>query len=908
MDPRLRREVRLLTTRLGTIVQEQCGPKVFAAIENLRNLSKQIRQNATAELLKANQDEVSRLTLAQASDVAHAFSLFFHLVNLCEERQRVRRLREYDHQEAGAPMSLRHTFNALRRQHVRPAALRRLLASMKIQPVLTAHPTEAKRRSVVNHILRIGRTLEEVGADLGPAAEAALDPWIEALWLTEEGREREVTPQMESENARFFLERTIYDLAGSFWDRFRDEMARFAPGLPEPSPFLSFGSWVGTDLDGNPNITPETSLEAAEQVRRSILGYYRQVCERLLGLVSFPCRRAAPARRIRQELERDMRRFPETRSFQNVDQPGELYRRKLRVMIWRLEQTSERARGAYSTPDEFVRDAQDLEGLLARDPSPRVGRLGPGRLRVAAQVFGFHGTNLDWRMHSSATRAAADALLARAGLPAQPEPARVCSTKRLLAAPHIRGPFSEEARRALEDLRTLKTVQDRNGEPAAHHFILSMTHSAGDIWDVLLLAKQVGLVESRRGNILSKIDVIPLFETVDDLNAAPAILGQLLVDPLYQRVLRSRRSFQEVMLGYSDSVKDSGYVAANWALFRAQQRLGHLAERRGVRLSLFHGKGGTIDRGGGQSYRSIHAQPMAAPGGRFRITEQGEVVSLKYSNPDIAERNIEQLAASVLDAHLLQPRRLRAASPAARSLRAGRRQWETYAEELAASSRGYYRNLVHGTPEFARYFRQGTPIDLIERIRLGSRPSRRSSADDLTGLRAIPWVFAWTQSRHFLPAWYGLGFAVDKFVNDHGTQGLDLLRQMYQDWSFFAVLIDNAEISLAKTDLYIAGRYAALVRPSWIGKAIFRRIEEEYHRSRRVVLQINETTHLLARQPVLRESISLRNPYVDPLNYLQIRFLKLWRQSSRGERGNRRLLRLLQMTVAGVAFGMKSTG
>ena len=898
MDQTLRREVRLLTTRLGTIVQEQCGPRVFAAIENLRNLSKQIRQNATPELLKANQVEVNSLTLAQASDVAHAFSLFFHLVNLCEERQRVRRLREYEQQENGAPMSLRHTFNALRRQRVRPAALRRLLASVHIQPVLTAHPTEAKRRSVVNHILRIGRTLEELQGDLGPVAERALDPWIEALWLTEEGREREVTPQMESENARFYLERTIYDLAGRFWDKFRDEMARFAPGLPEPAPFVSFGSWVGTDRDGNPNITSSTSLEAAEQVRRSILGYYRRVCERLLGLVSFPCQRAALARRIRQELGRDMQRFPATRAFEGVDQPGELYRRKLRVMIWRLEKTLRRAEGAYPAPEEFVRDARHLEALIAKQPSPRVGRLGPGRLRVAAQVFGFHGTNLDWRMHSSATRAAADELLAKAGLAAQPEPARIRSIKRLLARPPVRGPFSREARRALEDLGTLKRVQDRNGEPAAHHFILSMTASAADIWDVLLLGKQVGLVELRRGNIVSKIDVIPLFETFDDLNAAPAILGQLLVDRLYQRLLRSRRNFQEVMLGYSDSVKDSGYVAANWALFRAHHRLGRMAKRHGVRLSLFHGKGGTIDRGGGQSYRSIHAQPMAAPDGRFRITEQGEVVSLKYSNPAIAERNIEQLVASVLDAHLLAPRRLPARQ----------REWEGYAEELAISSRRYYRNLVYETPEFTLYFRQGTPIDLIERIRLGSRPSRRSSTHDLAGLRAIPWVFAWTQSRHFLPAWYGLGFAVNKFVDDHGAEGLVQLRQMYQHWPFFAVLIDNAEISLAKTDLYIAGQYAALVRPSSTGKSIFTRIEEEYHRSRRAVLQINETTHLLARQPVLRESISLRNPYVDPLNYLQIRFLKLWRRSRAGEREDRKLLRLLQITVAGVAFGMKSTG
>ena len=900
MDATLRREVRLLTTRLGAIVREQSGPKVFSAVENLRKLSKQIRQNATPELLRASQKIVNRLTLAQASDVAHAFSLFFHLVNLCEERQRVRRLREYGQRESRAPMSLRHTFNALRRQRVRPRALGGLLASMHIQPVLTAHPTEAKRRSVVNHILRIGRTLDELHGGLGSDAEAALDSFIEALWLTEEGRDREVTPEMESENARFFLERTIYDLAGRFWDRFREELWRFAPSLPEPAPFLSFGSWVGTDRDGNPYITPKTSLDAAEQVRRSILRYYRQVCERLLGLVSFPCGRAALERKMRQELDRDMRRFPATQVFQKIDQPGELYRRKLRVMIWRLEKTSERAKGAYSTPEEFVRDARRLEELLAEQPSPRVARIGPGRLRVAAQVFGFHGTNLDWRLHASATRAAADELLAQAALPAQPEGARIRSIKRLLIARPLGGALSSETRRTLEDFQTLKKVQVHNGERAAHHFILSMTKSAADIWDVLLLGKQVGLVESRRDRLCLTMDVIPLFETFDDLNAGPAILGQLLADPLYRRLLRSRRNFQEVMLGYSDSAKDSGYVAANWALLRAQQRLAHVADRHQVRLSLFHGKGGTIDRGGGQSYRSIQAQPMAAPGGRFRITEQGEVVSLKYSNPAIAERNIEQLVTSVLDAHLPEAPRLRAADRY--------HEWEGYANELAADSRQYYRSLIYETPEFARYFRQATPIDLIERIRLGSRPSRRSGTGELADLRAIPWVFAWTQSRHFLPAWYGLGFAIDKFMKHHGAEGLVLIRRMYRDWPFFTVLIDNAEISLAKTDLYIAGQYAALVRPSSVGKAIFGRITEEYQRSRDAVLQISQTTHPLARQPILSESIRLRNPYVDPLNYLQIRFLKLWRRAPAPGAGHRRLLRLLQITVAGVAFGMKSTG
>jgi len=423
-----------------------------------------------------------------------------------------------------------------------------------------------------------------------------------------------------------------------------------------------------------------------------------------------------------------------------------------------------------------------------------------------------------------------------------------------------------------------------------------MTSSAADVWDVLLLGRQAGLVEVRKGEPRSSFDVIPLFETLDDLEAGPGIMQELFADPLYRRILSSREEFQEVMLGYSDSVKDGGYVAANWALFLAQKKLAGVAEKCGVRLSLFHGKGGTIDRGGGQSHRSIEAQPFAAPGGRLRITEQGEVISLKYANPAIAERNLEQLVTAVLHAHLLHFRRVEAEQIP---------EWEKHAQELAASSRAFYRQLVYETPGFVSYFRQATPMDLIERIRLGSRPSRRFHTDNLRDLRAIPWVFAWTQSRHLLPAWYGLGFALGKFIVDHAPNGLHLLRRMYHGWPFFTILINNAEASLAKTDLYIASRYASLVRPRNLAASIFGRIREEYERSVRGVLEVSGSTQLLERQPVLAESIRLRNPYVDPLNFLQTRFLEKWRRAPDQQP---EILHLLQITVGGIAFGMKSTG
>jgi phosphoenolpyruvate carboxylase len=914
MDENLRREVRFLTTRLGAIIQEQCGPETFRAIETLRQLSKQIRQHPDPRLIAAKERTASKLPLARAEEVAHAFSLFFHLVNLCEERQRVRRLESYEQHGTGAPMSLKHTFRELARHRVSPARVARLLASMSVAPVLTAHPTEAKRRSVLNHILRIGRTMDVLDGDLAHSPERAahaMDPWIEALWLTDEMRERAVTPQVEIESTLIFLERTIYDLAGKFWEKFREEWTRFAPRAKVPLPFISFGSWVGTDRDGNPNVTPQTSMEAAERQRQSILRYYHNACEEMLALLPFRCRRASLEKKVRRDIGRDMRRFPATRAFQKLDQPHELYRQKLRVMIWRLGRTAEGAHGAYPSAQDFVRDIQTLERLLKEHPSPRMAQAGPGRLSVAAQVFGFHAARLDFRQHSGVSRAAVDELLRTAELPFSPAEARIHSIRRLLSGPGLRlkaARLSAATRRALEEFRTLRRMQDRSSE-AASPFILSMTSSAADVWDALLLGRQAGLVKpDSRGRLRSTFDVVPLFETVDDLEAGPGILDQLLGDPVYRSILGSRGNFQEVMLGYSDSVKDSGYLAANLALFRAQKRLGLVAERHHIRLGLFHGKGGTIDRGGGQSYRSIQAQPYAAPGGRIRITEQGEVISLKYTNLAIAERNLEQLVTSVLDAHLLGHDRQPAALLA---------QWEEHAVELAASSRDFYRQLVYETPEFPHYFRQATPIDLIEQLSLGSRPSRRFAQDGtraLQHLRAIPWVFAWTQSRQFLPSWYGLGFALENFTtaqapsgHNHATgpRGFDTLRQMYRGWPFFAVLIDNAEASLAKTDLYIAERYAALVHPKTLGEKIFNRIQEEYHRSVRSVLNISGARHLLERQPVLAESIRLRNPYVDPLNFLQLRFLSEWR---RARRPKVEMLRLLQLTVGGIAFGMKSTG
>ncbi len=744
MDETLRHEVRLLTTRLGAIAREQGGEELFASIERARQLSKQLRENPRPRLLQANEREVRRLSVKRAAEVAHAFSLFFHLVNLCEERQRVRRLRAYEVTPQGSPMSLRHTFERLRRERVQPERIRSLLRSMQVEPVLTAHPTEAKRRSVFNHVLRIGKTLDEMQGAPVATLEQALDPWIEALWLTEEVREKPVTPKLEIENSLVFLERTIYDLGGIFWDRLQQELERVGVRVTL-QPFLRFGSWVGADRDGNPNVTPEVSLEAAARLRQSILQYYRRYLTRLLGVVSFPCTRAAVERPLRQAIGQAMRRWPATRAFEQQDEPRECYRRYIRIILWRLEQTESGAAGRYATPEEFTRELAFLERLLAQHPSRRISRVGVGRLRATSEIFGFHAASLDFRQHISLVRTAAREILQRYRKPCDAEHPHIHSIQALLAQAPQPLQLSPAARGVLGEFCALGAIQERYDEVTSHRYILSMAERAADIWDAVLLGWQAGLVKCGKGHALnSHFDVIPLFETLTDLEAGPVILDHLLSDAVYRRLLQSRGNFQEVMLGYSDSVKDGGYLAANWALFRAQKRLAEVAEKHGVRLGLFHGKGGTIDRGGGQSHRSVQAQPYAAPGGRIRITEQGEVISLKYANLDIAERNIEQLVTSVLDAHLLRPQRAPRAEEVAR--------WEADAREMAEKSSVFYRHLVYETDGFVPFFRQATPIDLLETMRLGSRPSRRSVATGLRDLRAIPWVFAWTQSRHLLPA------------------------------------------------------------------------------------------------------------------------------------------------------------
>jgi len=820
MDEQLQHEVRFITTGLGDMIREQAGPDVFEHVERLRLLAKQIRAEHADADKAAKQQLVAAMPIEEANQVAHAFSLFFQLVNLCEERARLRHLRAHD-----APrQSLARLFGELQAAGVSTERLQQCLDDLEIQPVLTAHPTEAKRQSVLYQLWRLREEFEQP------------DEILEALWQTEEVHHRKMTPLEEVKNVLSFFDRTIFKTVAGFYRTFDEELARHYPGVQRRRAFLEFGSWVGGDRDGNPFVTPEVTRKTLDLHHGRVINFYKEQFQRLIAELSHSAFNAPPLTLSGGAEVEDV-------------EPDEWFRKRIAVALETLKDDT-------ATWPDLLTCLEDVKRQLHAQNAHRAASGRIHDLIAQTQVFGLHLAELDFRNDT-------------AKLHDEPEQLRA-------------------------ELETMRQLQRRHGAAATTRFVLSMTHRADDLRRLLELAHEVGVAE---------IDVVPLFETIDDLKRAPGIMRALFGDADYRRHLETRSDVQEIMLGYSDSNKDGGYLAANWLLHEAQINLARLADEFGVKLRLFHGKGGTIDRGGGQSHESLRAQPHAAHGGRIRITEQGEVISLKYSSPEIAQRNLEQLTSAVISAYCL---------PAPDETHADRLPaWQQAMEKLSAWSLEHYQNLVYRTPAFYEYFRQATPIDVIERMRLGSRPARRSKSDDLRKLRAIPWVFSWTQSRHLISAWYGLGYALERFAGEE-DRGSELLREMYRQWPFFASLLENAELSLAKTDMYIAECYAELVEDGDVRDQVFGMVRDEYERSVRELLNVCGHEQLLQHAPILAESIALRNPYIDPMNYLQIRYLPQWRAAADDDGDespqNERLRHLLSLTVAGIAYGMKSTG
>jgi phosphoenolpyruvate carboxylase len=895
-DPHLplRRDVRWLGALVGELLRELAPPGTYELVEAVRRASRQRRRGeprAGRELERLLRD----LEPARALELVRAFSTYFGAVNLAEQVHRLRRRQDYLRAGERQPGSLATAVEALHARGLTLEDLRTALRELRFEPVFTAHPTEAVRPELLRKEQRLAAALlERASSPRDPERRIALEERIRlelaTTWQTDEQPGRAPTVENEVENTLFYLAEVICDVVPDLHRELTRSVERvYGEPLEVSERLLGFASWVGGDMDGNPNVDASTVRATLEHHRRLALHRHRlQLRELKEHLTQSPTRVGfdpAIGARI-AALERELGRA-NPMGPAGDEMP---YRHLLDLLAERLGRAESQPGGAFGSAEELRRDLELLARSLREHAGQKAGLELVERASLGVTVFGFHLAALDVRQEASVLRRAVADLLRidRDAFEAQlPGERRREISAALLAGPIA--PPSEpgpEAIAMLELFRTLIAAQRRHGRRSVGTFILSMARGADDALAALLLARSAGCTDEH-GDV--PLDFAPLLETVDDLAAAGAILRSLADDATYAAHLARRERRQIVMLGYSDSNKDGGIAAARVALDRAQRELVAVAAERGLELELFHGRGGSVSRGGSKPRAGILALPRGALGRKFRTTEQGEILAAKFGVPGIARRSLEVALGAFLERAAGEDP---AAEPAGEVL--------AIAETLAEQSRAAYRALVFEDPDFLRLFEQMTPIDVIARMALGSRPARRRATRGIGDLRAIPWVFAWTQCRALLPGWFGVGSGLAAARERHG---LDALRAAARTWPFFATLLGDVEMVLAKSDLWIAARYAELAGDA--GARLFPVLQAEHSRTVAEILAVLETRELLERDPTLQRSIRLRNPYVDPMSLVQIELLRRWRQ---GGREDSALERVLIQTVRGIARGLRNTG
>jgi phosphoenolpyruvate carboxylase len=898
-DTLLREDVNMLGALVGDILAEQRSPEFLAEVERLRRAAIRRRESGApvaeiAELLEG-------IELEHASDLVRAFATYFQAVNLAERVHRIRRRRDYERRgSAPQPGGLHDVLAGLAREGVSRDELLALLPRLHVEPVFTAHPTEAVRRALLKKEREIvtclvadidrGRTPAERRADRERIRLA-----LTTSWQTAEAPSAKPSVADEFQHVGFYLSEVLYRVLPVFYEVFEDALRETYGEAPVPH-MLGFGSWVGGDMDGNPNVGADTIKATLAGQRALVLQAYRRDLLSLGEALSQSITRVAVSDALLARIEFYRRHMPDAAAKlkpRHADMP---YRKLLTFIYERLFATMHEQPEGYADASEFKADIALIEASLREHRGEHAGGFAVRRLQRRADCFGFHLASLDLRQDSATHDAALAALL---GDPTWAERSIAERTERLHRllqdGETVASEGNETSRSTLDVFRAVAALRPRYGEHAFGPYIISMSRSAADALSVLALARIAGCVEQSGGSQIVPIEIAPLFETVDDLDAAADTLRALFADPLYREHLAARGNRQVVMLGYSDSAKDGGLLASRWALQQTQVALTKLARDSGVQIAFFHGRGGSISRGGGKTERAVIAMPRGSVDGYLRVTEQGEVIHRKFGIRAIALRNLEQTTGAVLRATL----RPRVAEPR-------EERWRAIASELARDSRAHYRALVHENADFPSYFRAATPIDVIERLRIGSRPSKRAGGEGVTrppgiaSLRAIPWVFAWAQNRSGLTGWYGVGSALQRALQQHGH---DAMAEMARDWPFFHTLVDDVEMVLAKSDLGIFERYSLLAGD--LHARFHADITAEFERTRDAAFAIKRRHELLAEDPRLRQSIRLRNPYVDPISMLQVDLLARWRANGSQDDD---LLQSLIATVNGIAAGIQNTG
>jgi len=962
-DVPLRQDIHMLGDALGRVIQQHSSPTVFDMVERLRLNCKRLRECAAALTFASGtetlqlQNEVARLDheitcmvencdLDTAIDVIRAFTVYFHLVNTAEQHHRTRRL--LTHETENNLSALRGSLGALsaffQRNSLNAETIQQLLNQLSIELVFTAHPTEATRRSLITKSRRLAALLEahDHKAEMTPRQFAnwqrELESTISLLWLTDSVLHVRLQPLDEIKMGISYLDEILYHAVPELYAEFEQLLSEHYPsGQVTVPPFLRFGSWIGGDQDGNQNVKPDTLLQALRLQRSHVLEHHRTSIEAMAQEYSHSLKYCSITEALERSITSDAHCMPEFDYELGPQTAQEPYRRKLSFMWNRLGATlssSSNTDGLISSPVTAsdasavkagktiaYRDAEellaDLELVRASLQSNNERDLVQGQLATLVrqvQVFGFHFAALDVRQHSERHASALAELLHASNLlqgdyQSLAEAERVRILENLLRDPRVlprpRLELSEETSHVLATFAAIRQAQEEFGSSAIRCYIISMARSLSDLLEVQFFYKEVDIVA---------LPIVPLFETIDDLHACIDILERAFTHPIYRAQLAACNNQQQVMLGYSDSSKDGGILTSSWELYQAQIKLVELGRRYQVDITIFHGRGGAIGRGGGPIYDAILGQPPNTVNGRIRITEQGEMLSFKYGLRAIAIRNLELVVAGVMQAsiphHLLSESEIPSSIP---------EHWTEVMNGLSASAHTRYRRFIYENPDFLRYFEQATPIGELDWLNIGSRPARRTARHAIEELRAIPWVFSWMQSRYVLPSWYGVGGALEEYVAEEPGR-LQELQEMYRTWPFIRAFLDNLQMTLSKADMHIAQHYTLLVDDEELRQRISAEIEQEYERTRCMVLKIVGGKALLDTTPVVQQSIRLRNPYVDPLSYFQVTLLRHLRglggplvldesaQQTASKEERARLTYAVLLTINGIAAGLRNTG
>jgi phosphoenolpyruvate carboxylase len=907
-DIRLRNDIRLLGRILGDTVRDQEGADVFDLVERIRQTSIRFHRGDDKAARRELELILDSMSISQTLRIVRAFSYFSHLANIAEDQNNIRRMRDGSKAtETPRPGTLALTLRHAGAAGISAANLRKFLATALVSPVLTAHPTEVRRKSTIDREMEIAAVLDRrERLQLTPEEMAASDEQLRravlTLWQTNLLRRTRLTVLDEVANGLSFYDYTFLDEVPRLHCRLEDRLNE-GEGTAEGelASFLKMGSWIGGDRDGNPFVTADVMRGTLKMQSGRVIRFYLDELHVLGSELSLAAHLA--------DVSKDLRTLAESSPDKSPHRSGEPYRLAVSGIFARLTATAARLEvettrpavgeaAPYADVAEFKTDLDILYRSLVTNNSRVIARGRLRHLRRAVDCFGFHLASLDIRqnsaVHERTVAELIDAAMPGMSYLALNEEARIALlTNELHDARPLTSAFvkySEETVGELAVFRAAAEAHARFGEDAIPQCIISMCKGISDMLEVAVLLKEVGLVDPSGR---SAINIVPLFETIEDLQASGRIMDRILSMHDYRKLVDSRGSVQEVMLGYSDSNKDGGFVTSGWELYKAEIGLVEVFERHHVRLRLFHGRGGSVGRGGGPSYDAIIAQPNGAVNGQIRITEQGEIISSKYANSEVGLDNLEVLAAATLEASLLQPGRT---APRAEYLKA--------MDQLSAYAFKAYRGLVYETEGFADYFWASTVITEIATLNIGSRPASRKKTREIEDLRAIPWVFSWAQCRLMLPGWYGFGSAVEAWLKENPDAGMAFLKELYREWPFFRTLLSNMDMVLAKSSIAIASRYAELVPDVALRESIFERIRREWQCSIDMLLQITGQQRLLEGNSLLERSIRNRFPYIDPLNHVQVELLK----EHRAQNTDEQVLRGIQITINGISAGLRNSG